>query len=468
MARLDILTTKELQALYSLPHFDREERDMYFALDPLEKQTLDELRIPAAKICFILQLGYFKSKRQFFVFDLSAVAEDAAHIQRRYFPEVAVLSDLAISKPTRLAQQTQILKLLGYQVCSQEWKRKLQEKSGQIFTVYTKPIYIFKELLNFLEYHRVVLPGYSFLQEVISRAMANERDRLAKTVLKGIPEEQRLQLDNLLTAEDSLYQLTLLKHEPKDFSHHEVQLEVGRREALTDLYQLATNFLPGLHISAENIKYYAELIDYYTIQKLRQLSREVSHTYLLCFIYYRYQKVNDNLVETFMYHVKRFIDEAKDAAKEQTAAERLEVNQHLKDAGKILALFTDETIPNEATFGSVKQQAFAILAKEKFTLVSRYMARVTLDESAYEWRQYVKFSQRFKLNVRHLFLAIPFESQTKDDPLLEAVAFLQTAFSKNKGLKEYPPASFPQKFIPQKLNRYLYEGYHPDSCVNIT
>lgn len=143
MARLDILTTKELQALYGLPHFGREERDMYFALDSLEKQALDELRIPAAKIYFILQLGYFKAKRQFFVFDLSAVAEDAAHIQRRYFPEVAVLSDLAISKPTRLAQQTQILKLLGYQACSQEWKRKLQEKSGQIVTVYTKPIYIF-------------------------------------------------------------------------------------------------------------------------------------------------------------------------------------------------------------------------------------------------------------------------------------------------------------------------------------
>ena len=145
------------------------------------------------------------------------------------------------------------------------------------------------------------------------------------------------------------------------------------------------------------------------------------------------------------------------AAKEQTATERLEVNQHLKDAGKILALFTDETIPDETTFGSVKQQAFAILAKEKFALVSRYMAKITLDESAYEWRQYARFSQRFKLNLRHLFLAIPFESQTKDDPLLEVVTFLQAAFSKNKSLKDSPPASFPQKFIPQKLYRYLYE-----------
>ena len=119
MARLDILTTKEIQALYGLPRFDREERDIYFTLDPLEEQVLDEFRMLVAKICFILQLGYFKAKRQFFVFDLQAVTDDAAYIQHRYFPEVTELSDLAISKPTRLAQQAQILKLLGYQACSQ-------------------------------------------------------------------------------------------------------------------------------------------------------------------------------------------------------------------------------------------------------------------------------------------------------------------------------------------------------------
>src|SRR5713101_2771597 len=92
----------------------------------------------------------------------------------------------------------------------------------------------------------------------------NERKRLERAVLEGIPEEQREQLDNLLTAEESLYQLTLLKHEPKDFSYQEVQKEVGKRTLLSNLYQLTTQFLPTLHISNENIKYYASLVGYYT------------------------------------------------------------------------------------------------------------------------------------------------------------------------------------------------------------
>jgi hypothetical protein len=62
MARLTILTVKELQTLtlYDLPQFSDEERDIYFALDPLEKQQLDQLRNITTSVYFILQLGYFK------------------------------------------------------------------------------------------------------------------------------------------------------------------------------------------------------------------------------------------------------------------------------------------------------------------------------------------------------------------------------------------------------------------------
>ncbi len=458
MARLTILTPKELQTVYALPQFTDEERNTYFSLDPREKQALDAFRTFAAKTYFILQLGYFKAKKQFFVFGIKTVADDATYILHRYFPTAAELSDPKISKPTRLAQQAEILRLLDYQMCSQEWKGKLQEKASQLVTIYIKPVYIFKELVNFLEYHRVVLPGYSFLQEkVIGRAITDERNRLEKTVLTGIPEEQRMQLDSLLLAEESLYQLTLIKREPKDFSYQEVQKEVEKRTILTDLYRLAMQFLPSLHISNENIKYYASLVSYYSVKDIKKMSREITHAYLLCFISYRYQTTNDNLVNTFLYHVGKFVDEAKKAAKDQMAQERMEANQYLTDAGRILALFTDETISEETRFGTIKERAFGILKKEQFALVSRYLTKATMDESAYEWQQYIRFSLKFKINLRHLFLTIPFESQTKDDPLLHAVTFLKEAFSKNTRLSQYSQKSFPQACIPEKWKKYLYE-----------
>src|SRR5687768_11473988 len=116
--RLTILTAKEIDTIYGLPRFTDEERDAYFSLDSREQYAIEGLRTLNAKIYFILQLGYFKANRQFFVFDLHTIAEDAAFVLRRYFPDVASLSEITISKPTRLAQQDEILRLMDYQVCS--------------------------------------------------------------------------------------------------------------------------------------------------------------------------------------------------------------------------------------------------------------------------------------------------------------------------------------------------------------
>ncbi len=458
MARLTILTPKELQVLYGLPQFTDEERETYFTLEPIEKHAMELFRTYAAKTYFILQLGYFKAKKQFFVFELQTVTEDVHYILHRYFPKVTELFNPAISKPTRLVQQKEILKLLDYQLCSQEWKRKLQKQAQYLASIYSKPVYLFKELLNYLERNRVVLPGYTFMQEVVvGKAVTLEQRRLEQAMLTGIQEEKRMQLDALLTAEESLYQLTLFKREPKDFSYQEIQKEVNKRSSLTDLYQLATLFLPNLHISNENIAYYASLVSYYSVQKLQQVNRELRQVYLLCFILYRYQAVNDNLVQTFLYRINAFIKDAKEAAKEQIAVERLKTNQHLKDAGRVLELFIDETILNETIFGIVKARAFNILKEDQFPLVAACLAKVTIDEIAYEWQQYDRLAHKFKRVLRPLFLTIPFESQTKDDPLLEAVIFLKEAWSNNKRLKDYPQESIPQKCISDKRRKCLYE-----------
>jgi hypothetical protein len=65
MARLTIIPPKELQTVYARPQFMDEERDTHISLDPREKQAVDEFRTFTAKTYFILQLGYFKAKKQF-------------------------------------------------------------------------------------------------------------------------------------------------------------------------------------------------------------------------------------------------------------------------------------------------------------------------------------------------------------------------------------------------------------------
>jgi hypothetical protein len=70
MARLTILTPKEIDSLFALPRFTQEEREVYLTLNSIEQAAMNEYRHSAVKIYFILQLGYFKARTQFFTFGL--------------------------------------------------------------------------------------------------------------------------------------------------------------------------------------------------------------------------------------------------------------------------------------------------------------------------------------------------------------------------------------------------------------
>jgi hypothetical protein len=68
--------------------------------------------------------------------------------------------------------------------------------------------------------------------------------------------------------------------------------------------------------------------------------------------------------------VRRFVDEARQAAKEAVAAHHLEQNRNMHRAGQVLQLFTDDTIPAETPFGQVQARAFQLLERPKLSQIA--------------------------------------------------------------------------------------------------
>ena len=69
-----MLEGDEVEALYGRPCFTHEEMRSILALSPKEKAALDQLHSLKSRVYFILQLGYFKARRMFFIFDVKEVA----------------------------------------------------------------------------------------------------------------------------------------------------------------------------------------------------------------------------------------------------------------------------------------------------------------------------------------------------------------------------------------------------------
>ena len=130
--RLAILSCEEIDELYGLPQFTAEDRHTYFDLSPPERAAI-EARATSTGVFLALELGYFKAKRQFFVFELQGVADDVRYLLARYFPgktEAGVRS--LPSRPTRVLIRQTVLALLGYRPWDASALQLLEERARRM------------------------------------------------------------------------------------------------------------------------------------------------------------------------------------------------------------------------------------------------------------------------------------------------------------------------------------------------
>jgi TnpA family transposase len=455
--RLRILGDDEIEAIYGRPRFTPEERLQYFALSQPEKDLLQEFRSVHSQAYFIRQLGYFKAKQLFFTFALPEFEEDVQFILARYFPHAPIEELSAVNKRTNLRQRRLILELCHYRPCGTQERQQLDTKARQAARVSSKPIYVFRELLQYLAEQRIVAPGYSLLQDTVGQALTHEQNRLITIVQTHLTNADSEALKRLLDDAQGLYEITLLKREPKDFSLGEIKREIGRGAQIRPLYHLAQRVLPHLDISNESIKHYASLVTYYSVFRLKQLDARIVEVYLLCFVCHRYQRLQDNLLHSLIHHVRRYIDEAKAAAKEQVYLSHVEHNQNLQKAGRVLKLFIDEEIDPTTPFQAVQAQAFMILERQQLAHIADQIATdAHFNETAFQWEHIDALALQFKRNLRPILFAVEFAASQVHTPLLAAVHFLQAAFRQDKPISQSASRHFPTRCIPANLRRYLY------------
>jgi hypothetical protein len=146
------------------------------------------------------------------------------------------------------------------------------------------PGFIVAELIAWLSEHRIVRPGYTTLQELISEALSAERRRLGGLLAEVLDGAAKTALAQLLVRDDTLSELAALKQDAKNFSWRQMAREREKRARLESLYRIAKALLPRLAISQQNLHYYASLANFYTVHDLRGLKPEQTHLYLLCYV----------------------------------------------------------------------------------------------------------------------------------------------------------------------------------------
>lgn len=454
--RLTILGEAEQAAFYQSPDFDDQQRLEYLNLTADEETLMRGRPHLKAQIHCALQLGYFKAKHLFFRIDWQEAEEDIAFVLEQYFPN-QVFHQETITKHQYYAQCQIIAKHFNYKLWSNEFEPLLLSQSMEILRKDISPQFIALELLAFLREKKIMRPGYSKLQDIVSQALNTERNRLSTLLNEALNEADKLLLKGLLQEEETLSQLADLKLDAKDFKARMMDAERDKFIKIKPLYQKAKLILPTFKLSHANILYYASLVDYYDIYELRvKIKPEQAYLYLLCYIWQRYRKLNDNLKDAFCFHLKQFEVDLKKKAKEAYTQHVMSQQTELLAMKRLAQLFVADSLSDDLRFGDVRNEAFnTIISKEKLTEQVSALAEKSLKEIDFKWKTVDKYFHRFKNHLRPLMMALDFSSVVEDSPWLNAINWLKNVFNLKQQLNKRTINDCPEGTLPKRLQAYL-------------
>jgi hypothetical protein len=361
--QLTVLSEAEQYALYDLPDFDDAQRLAYLALSETELMLAASRPGRHAQVYCVLQIGYFKAKQAFFRFDWGDVEDDCAFVLSRYF-----IGDAFERKPIthheHYTQRGRIAELFGYRLWTSDFLPQLAHQAEQSVRRDVTPGFVATELVVWLNEHKIIRPGYTTLQALISETLSAERRRLGDLLSAILDDAAQAALARLLVRDDTLSQLAALKQDAKNFGWRQMAREREKRATLEPLHRIAKALLPQLGISQQNRLYYASLANFYTVHDLRNLKLEQTHLYLLCYAWQRYRQFTDNLVDAMAYHMKQLEDESSAGAKHSFNAEQVRRHQETQRVGRLLLLYVDDTVADATPFGTVRQRAYKIMPKD--------------------------------------------------------------------------------------------------------
>lgn len=453
--RLAVLSDAEQFALYGLPDFDDRQRLDYLSLSAAELALASSRPGVHAQVWCALQIGYFKAKHAFFRFTWDDAQEDCAFVIARYFRD-QLFHGQVITKHEHYVQRTMIAELFGYRLWSADFVTQLAQQATQIVRRDVTPGFIVTELIVWLNEHKIVRPGYTTLQTLISEALSAERGRLGDLLAGMLDDAAQKALAQLLIHDDTLSELAALKQDAKNFKWRQMANEREKRARLEPLYLIAKALLPKLAISQCNLRYYASLANFYTVYDLRRLKAEQRHLYLLCYTWQRYRQLTDNLVDALSYHMKQLEDESKARTDKRFVAEQTQRKQDTPQAvGRLLLLYVDEAVADPTPFGDVRKDAFKIMPREALQLAGQRLSAKPASKLAMRWQVVDGLAERIRRQLRPLYVALDFSSGAPDNPWLAALAWMRSVFAKPQRLSQRPLAECPDATLPNPLRPYL-------------
>ena len=327
MARMKIFNTLEQQAFESPPVFNNAERLNFFFAPLMFNDSMESMRTPTNKVCFIVTAGYFKARRKFFARQFHQADIEFVAVQIGLDPREVRLE--AYSKETRARQQRLILRHFGCSPFDDLARAFAANEIAMMVRVQFRPKPALLEIIERLISKRIALPSYAILSGLIVAAINRYQQELGQIIDARLTQTQRDKLDSLLEKESESdadesgrYSLTLLKRPFQSTQPSKIKANLTDLETLLALYLDLKPVVDKLALRYECIRHCAHSVIKSQIPQVFRRAAEDRYLQLIAFIVFQTFKLHDTLIDTLLIAVQSAINIAEKAHKESYYQER--------------------------------------------------------------------------------------------------------------------------------------------------
>lgn len=340
MPRMKIFNAQEEETFEAPPFFNTQERKKFFTLPLGLTNQLESCRTSTNKVSFVLMAGYFRSRRKFFGKQFRPA--DVEFVAARLGYESSEIDSASLAKQTYRRHQQQILEFFGYRKFDAEAYALCSRDIATLVRSQLRPKLILVEVIELLARHKVSLPSYNLLANLIVGETNRHKRNLIGIVDRHLTGEQREMLDALLKKESDpqevesplkvqRHRLTLLKKAFQSTKPAKIKANIADLQLLQGLYLRLEPVIKALGLTQQGLRYYANSVIKAEIFQVSRRAAEDRYLHLLSFIAHQTFRLQDTLIDTLLQAVQSALNTAQREHKEQYYAERIGRHQALKE-----------------------------------------------------------------------------------------------------------------------------------------
>ena len=442
MTNIAILSVSEKRQFDFPPKFSKDERSLYFTLNPELKSTLSRLRNNDTRAGFLLQLAYFRANARFYPVEYFR-KYDIRYVQSLLKCNTINLTNYNSTIISR--HRTKILTLLDWQDCGIESKDLLVSYALRQSNNQQKPKQILIGLIDLCWENKIQVPSFLELSDIITNSFNSSEEKLLTGLGKLLSTDDRQSLDAVLTPGKKIKcrsqpPITTLKKINQSLKPGDIKESLSLTIKFRDLFMAHLATFDGLILNDQATEYYATWFYKADYQQLTQFPNRVkAYLHLLAFIKHQYYKRQDTLVDILLKSVtsSKHIANSKLAEMDQsTKKERNETLQILNTSHKSAWSFAKSVIaivnsinatPNEKYYKIEELvNEFECIGKvdeKKLLELDNYLSKESRNQTYFNILE--SLSNKLQRRVSGIIKTLDFDRSTSSKPIFEAIDYFK-------------------------------------------